>query len=369
MRAQTSQIPKREGSQKSMSSQASNGSRPRPPPKIANGRFEIEKRLGAGCFGEVWRGVNAETRQEIAVKFESLQARTQQLEQEAAIMSLLRQPVQPQGFSECFYFGREGRYNCMAMELLGRSLEDCMQLCKGRFTARSSAMVAGQLIRRAEYLHSKGIIHRDIKPENFMWGVKGKIHHVYMIDFGLSKRYYDKTHIPMRTKLSLTGTARYASINAHRGVEQSRRDDLEAIGHMLLYFLRGVLPWSGLDAKTTEEKYRKIRQKKEDTPLNDLCAGYPEEFQTYLQVSRNLDFTEKPDYRMLRKLFQDVRDKLGACEDHEFEWLADAKIDVSSLVPLNPWTSPRQPDEVDPATTGKFRRAFCLCGGKAPRND
>jgi len=257
----------------------------------------------------------------------------------------------------------------MVMELLGRSLEDCVQMCKGRFTPRSTALVADQLLRRAEYLHSKGIIHRDIKPENFMWGVKGKVHHLYMIDFGLSKRYFDKAHIPLRSKLSLTGTARYASINAHKGVEQSRRDDLEAIGHMLLYFLRGVLPWSGLDAKTKEEKYRKIRQKKEDTPLSDLCAGFPEEFQTYLQACRNLDFTEPPDYKMLRRLFQNVRDKLGPCEDHEFDWLADANLDVKSLMPLHPWTPPRQPDDVDPDASSGFRRAFCFCGGKAPRND
>lgn len=337
--------------------------------KIAGGRFEIDKKLGAGCFGEVYRGVNAETKGEVAVKFEDLQARTQQLEQEAAIMSLLRQPVQPQGFSECFYFGREGRYHCMVMELLGRSLEDCVQICKGRFTPLSSALIAEQLIRRVEYLHSKGIVHRDIKPENFMWGTKGKVHHLYMIDFGLSKRYFDKTHVPMREKLSLTGTARYASINAHKGIEQSRRDDLEAIGHMLLYFLRGVLPWSGLDAKTKEEKYRKIRQKKEDTALGDLCAGYPDEFQTYLQYCRNLDFQERPDYKMLRRLFQEVRDKLGPAEDHELEWLTDNNLDPRSLQSLNPWTPPRQPDDVDPDASNGFRRAFCFCGGKQPRND
>merc|ERR1719476_505384 len=104
-----------------------------------------------------------------------------------------------------------------------------------------------------------------------MFGIRNKIHHLYLIDFGLSKRYFDKAHIPPRTKLSLTGTARYASINAHKGLEQSRRDDLEAIGHMLIYFVRGALPWSGLEAKTQEEKYRKIREKKQSTPLEDLC--------------------------------------------------------------------------------------------------
>merc|ERR1712039_66083 len=121
-----------------------------------------------------------------------------------------------------------------------------------------------------EDLHSKGIVHRDIKPENFMFGVKAKQAHLHLIDFGLSKRYFDKKHAVLKQKLNLTGTARYASINAHRGLEQSRRDDLEAIGHMLIYFLRGSLPWSGLDAKTQEEKYRKIREKKEETPLPEL---------------------------------------------------------------------------------------------------
>merc|ERR1719236_292415 len=110
--------------------------------------------------------------------------------------------------------------------------------------------------------------------------------------------YWDKAsnkHAQLKQKLSLTGTARYASINAHKGVEQSRRDDLEAIGHMLLYFLRGALPWSGLEAKTQEEKYRKICEKKETTKLEDLCKGFPEAFQKYLSIARGLGFTERPN--------------------------------------------------------------------------
>merc|ERR1719450_1913628 len=176
------------------------------------------------------------------------------------------------------------------MELLGKSLEDRVQSCKGKFTVPTAVLVAEQLLLRIEYLHSKGIIHRDIKPENFMFGVKDKIHHLYLIDFGLSKKYYDQKHVQIRTKLSLTGTARYASINAHKGVEQSRRDDLEAIGHMLIYFLRGSLPWSGLEAKTQEERYRKIMEKKEDVPLSELCKGFPQAFEDYLRTTRELEF-------------------------------------------------------------------------------
>merc|ERR1719174_2024579 len=153
------------------------------------------------------------------------------------------------------------------MELLGRSLKDRLNEVGGKYSLQTTVLVAEQLIQRIEYLHSKGFVHRDIKPENFMFGINGQVHHIYLIDFGLSKKYWGQEHAPMREKLSLTGTARYASINAHKGYEQSRRDDLEAIGHMLIYFIRGVLPWSGLDAKTQEEKYRKIREKKEEVEL------------------------------------------------------------------------------------------------------
>merc|ERR1712232_1365580 len=147
-----------------------------------------------------------------------------------------------------------------------------------------------------------GMVHRDIKPENFMFGIKGKVHHVYIINFGLSKLYWDtakNAHALQKTGLSLTGTARCASINAHKGVERSRRDDLEAIGHMFLYFLRGALPWSGLDAKTKQDKYRKICEKKQETPLPELCAGFPKAFEEYLSYARNLQFTERPEYERL----------------------------------------------------------------------
>merc|ERR1719436_1098732 len=161
------------------------------------------------------------------------------------------------------------------MELLGQSLEDCVEACGGTLTVPTTTLIAEQAIHRIEYLHSKCIVHRDIKPDNFMWGSGHKAHHLYLIDFGLSVKYWDKKHVNMCTCNSLTGTARYASVNAHRGVTHSRRDDLEAIGHMLIYFLRGSLPWSGLEAKSKQEKYRKIKEKKESTELSDLCAGFP----------------------------------------------------------------------------------------------
>lgn len=231
-------------------------------------------------------------------------------------------------------------------------------MCKGRFSVKTTLMISDQILMRIEYLHSKGIVHRDIKPENFMWGAGEKQNIVHLIDFGLSKRFHDgKTHIPFKQGRSLTGTARYASIKTHQGHEQGRRDDLEAIGHMLMYFLRGSLPWSGLDAKTKEEKYKKIKEKKESYPLDELCEGYPPAFQKYLKITRDLQFAERPDYVALRKLFVDELDKGGFEVDFAFDWYKGKKPPQST--PLPPWTTPTQPDDTQNPAAKKAEGKSC----------
>ena len=146
---------------------------------------------------------------------------------------------------------------------------------------------------------------------------------MYVIDFGLAKKYRDpKTmqHIPYVDKKNLTGTARYASINTHCGIEQSRRDDLESLGYVLMYFNRGSLPWSGLKAATKKQKYEKIMEKKISTPIDVLCRGYPQEFSTFLNYTRGLRFEDKPDYSYLRKLFSAIVAKEGIVFDYIFDW-------------------------------------------------
>ena len=170
------------------------------------------------------------------------------------------------------------------------------------------------MIQRIEYIHSRLYLHRDIKPDNFLMGVGRRQHYVYVIDFGLTKRYRDSRtgqHIPYKDGKSLTGTARYASINTHMGIEQSRRDDLESLGYVLMYFLRGSLPWQGLKAYTKKQKYEKIMEKKISTPIDVLCRGYPQEFSTFLNYTRGLRFEDKPDYSYLRKLFSAIVAKEG----------------------------------------------------------
>lgn len=139
-------------------------------------------------------------------------------------------------------------------------------------------MLGIQMISRLEYIHNKHIIHRDMKPDNFVMGIDENSGVVYLIDFGLAKKYRSSRtlqHIRYSNNKKLTGTARYASVNALRGVEQSRRDDLEAVGYVLMYFLRGILPWQGLKVDKKEDRYKKIYEKKKVTTAEELCVGFP----------------------------------------------------------------------------------------------
>ena len=214
----------------------------------------------------------------------------------------------------------------MVMELLGKSLEDLFQENGKRFTLKTVCMIADQMIERLEFIHNKHIIHRDIKPDNFVMGLSNKNQTVYLLDFGLAKKYRSSRtlqHIKFNINKKLTGTARYASINALRGCEQSRRDDLEAIGYVLMYFLRGSLPWQGLRVDRKEDRYKKIYEKKKATSPEELCAGFPPELAEYIRYTRNLEFEQNPDYQYLRGLFKKILETKGYECDMMFDWIKE----------------------------------------------
>lgn len=176
-------------------------------------------------------------------------------------------------------------------------------------------------------------MHRDIKPDNFLIG-KGKFSNViFAIDFGLAKHYKDPRnghHIPYKDKKNLTGTARYASLNTHLGIEQSRRDDLEGLGYILIYFLKRSLPWQGLPAKDHKEKYEKIKLKKQSISIESLCEGLPSEFALYLKYCRSLRFDEDPNYTHLRRIFNILFKEESYAMDYNFDWIPLIKKQIKS---------------------------------------
>jgi casein kinase 1 len=268
------------------------------------GLYKLGRRIGAGAFGDIYLAKNIQTGEEVAVKIESSRAKPL-LINEAKRLQHLQGGL---GMPTMFRCEAGDEFNFLVMDLLGPSLEDLFNLCERKFSLACLAKMSAQLISRAEFLHGRNFIHRDIKPDNFLIGRGDRSSLIYMIDFGLAKEYRDpKTseHAPERATNALTGTARYASINAHLGFEQSRRDDLEAIGYMMVYFVRGSLPWQGIKAATREEKYNKILEKKMATPIEALCAGFGAEFEMYLSYCRALRYDERPDYTYARRLFRE----------------------------------------------------------------
>ncbi|KAL3318314.1 Casein kinase I isoform epsilon [Cichlidogyrus casuarinus] len=287
--------------------------------RIAN-KFLMGRKIGSGSFGEIYLGTNISTQEEVAIKIEDVNAKFPQLMIEAKVYKLLQDVC---GIPSLKWAGKEGEFNIMVLQLLGPSLEDLFNYCDRKFSLKTVLQLADQLITRLESIHARCFIHRDIKPDNFLMGLGAQGNQLFLIDFGLAKRYCDKrtkNHIPYREKKNLTGTARYASINTHMGIEQSRRDDMESLGYVLVYFLRGSLPWQGLKAGTKRQKYERISEKKMSTTINELCQGLSIEFSNYVVMCRSIRFDDAPDYNLMKHSFRQLMSQNQFLYDHIYDW-------------------------------------------------
>ena len=294
-------------------------------------KLDARRKLGSGAFGDIYYGVNIKFNEEVAIKLEPTHTRHPQLFYESKLYMALQGGV---GIPKLHWCGSQGNYNILIMDLLGHSLEDYFNFCKRKFTLLTTVMVVDQMLSRIEFIHSRNFIHRDVKPDNFLMGKGSKKHQVYAIDFGLAKRYRDPRtglHIPYKDGKSLTGTARYASVNTHLGIEQSRRDDIEGLGYILVYFMRGNLPWQGLKARTVKEKYEKIKEKKISTSLEALCQGFPDEFKTFIQYARDLKFEDRPDYSYLKNLLRQICEKNQLSFNYnKYDWILKKTAELNN---------------------------------------
>lgn len=309
-------------------------------------KYRLGRKIGSGSFGDIYLGTNMTTGEEVAIKLESVKTKHPQLLYESKIYRILHGGL---GIPNVRWYGIEGDYNVMVLDLLGPSLEDLFNYCGRRFQLKTVLMLADQLIGRLEYVHTKSFIHRDVKPDNFLIGLGKRQSVIHIIDFGLAKKYRDPRshqHIPYRENKNLTGTARYASINTHIGIEQSRRDDLESLGYVLMYFIRGSLPWQGLKANTKKQKYERIMDRKMSTSTEQLCKGYATEFRSYFEYCRSLRFEDRPDYAYLKRLFKELFYRKGFQYDNMFDWtILNLQQERNRMPPERPMMNP--PHNVD----------------------
>lgn len=271
-------------------------------PKISVGNnYRLIKRIGKGSFGEVFL-VSDKDGNKYACKAENNSSKNR-LRGESYIYKRFASKNLDCVPTFHKYF-ETPEYNLLIMQLLGKSLDSVFEECNSSIDVGTVMKIGITIISHLEKIHRIGIIHRDIKPNNFMFGLDDKENDLYVMDFGLSKKWcVNRDHIEFKTNRSMIGTARYASLNIHLGTEPSRRDDMESVGYMLVYLIKGSLPWQGLKKKTKENPMDKIGEKKMMVNLKTLCEGLPDCFYDYINYTRNLQFTEKPDYEYLRDLF------------------------------------------------------------------
>lgn len=265
---------------------------------VANNYILDARRNYGDSFGEgVYFGKEISTKNLVAIKLESLKKGLSSLllRKEAEIYNILKGVER---IPKIHWFGIQGNYCILIMDLLGNSLQAQMDFIKKPFSLGTTLKISIQLLKIIEKIHKKGVVLRYIKPENMAIGRGINEDYVYLIDFGLSKRYIKNgIHKPYKEGKLRKGNFNFISINTHLGIEISRRDDIESLGYNLVYFMKGKFPWSGLHSQ-------EAKQKKIETNLDDLCKGLPEEFKEFINYARKLQFTEKPDYNYLNNLLQ-----------------------------------------------------------------
>lgn len=299
---------------------------------LINNRYSLGKKIGSGSFGEIYLGIDTQNENNtVAIKLEKInpQPKYALLEFESKIYEYLSNNDLYTGIPKIYWKGIQDDFSILIIEALGLNLESLLKLNKyvnndkGKpvktFSLKTTLLIAIDFIRIMHYVHSKGIIHRDIKPENFLIGLNNNKIHV--IDFGLAKpfRKKNKEHIPFRKTSRVIGTLRYCSINSHKGYELSRRDDLESIGYILIYFLKGSLPWQNLKCSNSEIS-QKVSDLKEQTSNNELCNDLPIEFKLYMDYVKTLEFDSKPNYTYLLQLFTKLFNKMNYKYDDIYDW-------------------------------------------------
>ena len=282
-------------------------------------KYSIKYLISKGSFGEVYLGTNKIDGKDYALKIEDTKKNNSLLMDECHTLIYLKGP----GIPSVISFGISGKYNILVENLLGKSIFDIWKEKNKKFDLRDTCTFAIKALSLLEYIHSKDYLHRDIKPENFLVGNPDNSE-LYLIDFGNARKYRSSRtgkHIKFIKNNLILGTLLFLSKNALSGIEQTRKDELESLGLVIIYLYIGSLPWSILKYKDLNQEIKRIRKIREEITIENMCKGMPQEMNNYMNYVKNLKYEEKPDYEYLRSLFMNVLRKIGVNEPL-FSWAA-----------------------------------------------
>ncbi|XP_052001770.1 tau-tubulin kinase 2 isoform X2 [Xyrauchen texanus] len=308
-------------------------------------RWKVMKKIGGGGFGEIYEALDLMDRTSVALKAESAQQPKQVLKMEVAVLKKLQGKDHVCRFVGC---GRNDRFNYVVMELQGRNLAELRRsMNRGTFTVSTTLRLGLQILEAIESIHSVGFLHRDIKPSNFAMGrFPSTCRTCYMLDFGLARQFTNSCQEvrPPRPVAGFRGTVRYASVNAHKNKEMGRHDDLWSLYYMLVEFLVGQLPW------------RKIKDKEQVGKLKEtydhrlMLKQLPPDFNVFLDHISNLDYFTKPDYQLLRTVFENSMRTYNVVENDPYDW--ERMSSDSSLMITTTTNTPQHHTRFTPAHMG-----------------
>jgi serine/threonine protein kinase len=257
---------------------------------LINNKYLKINKIGEGSFGSIYKCQNTRTKELVAIKVEPIKNDTKLLKNESIIYQYLNNCL---GIPTVKWFGKDNTNYYMVINLLGESLQNLIEK-KNTFSLKLTLQIGIKIIMLLKTIHDKGLVHRDVKPDNFLFGLNNDKKNIYIIDFGFCKSYLNgETHIELKKTKNLIGSLNYASMNSHDYLELSRRDDLESLGYMLLYFYLGKLKWQNMSILEYNENLNElIKQMKKNIYSDDI----PEVFIIYFKYVRCIEFSEKPNY-------------------------------------------------------------------------